>query len=317
MGKPLNILVAAALAFALAACSDDPAITTGATGGSATASTGAAAFPVTVRGTNGEVTIDARPERIVSLSPTATEDLFAIGAGDQVVAVDDQSNYPADAPTTDLSGFEPNVEAIAGYEPDLVVFATEPGDLASSLEGLGITALQLDAAPNLDVAYDQIEQLGAATGHPDEAAALVEEMRSEVQGIVDAADPANGTSFYYELDDTFYTATSKTFIGQLFRMLGLENIADEVGKGSGGYPQLSAEYIIESDPDLIFLADTKCCGQSSETVAERPGWAELTAVTGDGVVPLDEDVAQRWGPRVVDLLRQISQAASAAEANAA
>jgi iron complex transport system substrate-binding protein len=316
MGKPLGIFVACALAFALAACgSDDPA-TTGSTGGGATASTGPAAFPVTVTGTDGDVTIDARPERIVSLSPTATEDLFAIGAGDQVIAVDDQSNFPADTPITDLTGFEPNVEAIAGYEPDLVVYATEPGDLGATLEGLGITALQLDAAPNLDVAYDQIEQLGAATGHGDEAAALVDQMRSDIQGLVDGADPAKGTSFYFELDDTFYSVTSKTFIGQLFRMLGLENIADAVGKGSGGYPQLSAEYIIESDPDLIFLADTKCCGQSAETVAERPGWAGLSAVTDGGVVPLDEDVAQRWGPRVVDLLRQVSEAA-AAEANAA
>jgi iron complex transport system substrate-binding protein len=316
MGKPLGTLVAVALALS-AACSDDPAITTGATDGSATASTGAAAFPVTVGGTNGEVTIGARPERIVSLSPTATEDLFAIGAGDQVIAVDDQSNYPPDAPTTNLSGFEPNVEAIAGYEPDLVVFATEPGDLASSLEGLGITALQLDAAPNLDSAYDQIEQLGAATGNPDEAAALVEQMRSDIEELVEGAGPATGTSFYFELDDTYYSVTSKTFIGQLFRMLGLVNIADEVGKGSGGYPQLSAEYIIESDPDLIFLADTKCCGQSPQTVAERPGWGGLTAVIGGGVVPLDEDVAQRWGPRVVELLQQISEAASSSEVNAA
>jgi iron complex transport system substrate-binding protein len=315
MGKPLGILAAIALVFALAACSDDPAIATGSTGGSATASTGTA-FPVRVTGTNGDVTIGAQPERIVSLSPTATEDLFAIGAGDQVIAVDDQSNYPADAPTTELSGFEPNVEAIAGYQPDLVVFATEPGDLGSSLRSLGITALQLDAAPNLDVAYDQIEQLGAATGHGDEAGALVEQMRSDIRGLVDGADPAAGASFYYELDDTFYSVTSRTFIGKLFRMLGLENIADEVGRGSGGYPQLSAEYIIESDPDLIFLADTKCCGQSAETVAERPGWAGLAAVTGGDVVPLDDDVAQRWGPRVVDLLRQVSEAA-AEEANAA
>ncbi len=319
MGKPLGIIVAVALAFALAACSDDPAVAGGPTGGPAAASRGStheAAFPVTVEGTNGDVTIDARPERIVSLSPTATEDLFAIGAGAQVIAVDDQSNYPADAPTTDLSGFEPNVEAIVGYRPDLVVYATEPGDLGSSLRGLGITALQLDAAPDLDAAYDQIDQLGAATGHADEAAALVERMRSDIQGLMDASHPATGTTFYYELDDTFYSVTSKTFIGKLFGLLGLQNIADAVGRGSGGYPQLSAEYIIESNPDLIFLADTKCCGQSAQTVAERPGWAGLAAVSGDGVVPLDDDVAQRWGPRVVDLLRQISDAA-AEEENAA
>ena len=314
MGKPLGILVAVALA--LAACGSDEPASTGSTGGSATSSTGPAAFPVTVTGTKGDVTIDARPERIVSLSPTATEDLFAIGAGDQVIAVDDQSNYPPEAPVTDLSGLEPNVEAIAGYEPDLVVYSTEPGDLGSSLDGLGITALQLDAAPTLDVTYDQIRQLGAATGHTDEAGALVEQMRSDIQGLVDGADPTAGTTFYYELDDTFYSVTSKTFIGKLFEMLGLRNIADAAGKGSGGYPQLSAEYIIESDPDLIFLADTKCCGQSAATVAGRPGWAGLSAVTGGNVVPLDDDVAQRWGPRVVDLLQQVSDAAKA-EANAA
>jgi len=292
-------------------------VVAGASGGATSHQTGSqASFPVTIVASNGKVTVARKPRRIVSLSPTATEDLFAIGAGDQVIAVDDQSNYPADVPTTDLSGFEPNVEAIAGYEPDLVVFATEPGDLGSSLEGLGITALQLDAAPNLDIAYDQIEQLGAATGHVDESAALVEQMRSDIQGLVDEADPATGVSFYYELDDTFYSVTSKTFIGQLLRMLGLENIADAVGKGSGGYPQLSAEYIIESDPDLIFLADTKCCGQSAETVAKRPGWAGLTAVAEGGVVPLDDDVASRWGPRVVELLERISDAA-AAEASAA
>jgi cobalamin transport system substrate-binding protein len=317
MGKPLSIVVAFVLALSVAACGSYAGSSDVTGGEGASSSTESSSFPVTVEGTNGQVKIDERPVRIVSLSPTATEDLFAIGAGEQVIAVDDQSTFPPEAPTTELSGFEPNVEAIAGYEPDLVVYATEPGDLGSSLEGLGMTALQLDAAPTLEVAYDQIEQLGAATDHADEAGALVEDMRSEVEALVEGADLASGTSFYYEPDDTFYSVTSKTFIGQLFVLLGLENIADAAGKGSGGYPQLSAEYIIESDPDLIFLADTRCCDQSLQTVARRPGWGELTAVTDGDVVPLDDDVASRWGPRVVDLLRQISEAADAAEANAA
>jgi iron complex transport system substrate-binding protein len=317
MGKPLGILVAFGLAVSLAGCGSEeaPERATGSDGASPTS--GTSSFPVTVEGTNGEVTIDDRPVRIVSLSPTATEDLFAIGAGDQVIAVDDQSNFPPEAPITDLSGFEPNVEAIAGYQPDLVVFATEPGDLGSSLEALGVTALQLDAAPTLEVAYDQMEQLGLATGHAAEAEALVVDMRSQIDELVAGADPSAGLSFYYELDDTFYSATSKTFIGQLFELLGLENIADAAGKGSGGYPQLSAEYIIEADPDLIFLADTKCCGQSPESVAQRPGWDEIAAVTHGGVVPLDEDVAQRWGPRVVELVGEIAAAAETAEAAAA
>lgn len=318
MGKPRSIFVALAFALLLAACgADQPDASTTEATGSTLEPSPEASFPVTVEGTNGSVTIDEEPTRIVSLSPTATEDLFAIGAGEQVIAVDDQSNFPAEAPTTELSGFEPNVEAIAGYEPDLVVYATEVGDLGSSLKGLGITALQLDAAVTLDDAFEQIEQLGLATGLVEEADALVEELRTEIDQIVATAEPASGVSFYHELDDTFYSVTSKTFIGQLYAMLGLENIADTVGAGSGGYPQLSAEYIIEADPDLIFLADTKCCGQSAATVAERPGWDRIAAVSDGGVVPLDDDVASRWGPRVVDLLQQIADAAVAVKAEAA
>jgi cobalamin transport system substrate-binding protein len=317
MGKRLSILAASALALSLAACGSYGGSDDATDGNGASRSSQASSFPVTVEGDNGQITIDERPVRIVSLSPTATEDLFAIGAGEQVIAVDDQSNFPPEAPTTELSGFEPNVEAIAGYEPDLVVFATEPGDLGSSLETLGITALQLDAAPTLEVAYEQIERLGLATGRQAEAQTLVDDMRSEVDELVAGADPSAGLSFYYELDDTFYSVTSKTFIGQLFELLGLENIADAAGKGGGGYPQLSAEYIIESDPNLIFLADTKCCGQSPETVAGRPGWDRIAAVTDGGVVPLDDDVASRWGPRVVDLLGEIASAADATEADAA
>lgn len=317
MGKPLGTLVAFGLALSLAACGSDeaPERATGGDGASPTPDT--SSFPVTVEGTNGEISIDDRPVRIVSLSPTATEDLFAIGAGEQVIAVDDQSNYPPEAPMTELSGFEPNAEAIAGYEPDLVVFATEPGDLGSALETLGVTALQLDAATTLEVVYEQIEQLGLATGHSVEAETLVADMRAQVDELVDGADPSAALSFYYELDDTYYSVTSETFIGQLFELLGLENIADAAGRGSGGYPQLSAEYVIESDPDLIFLADTKCCGQSPETVSGRPGWDQIAAVSDGGVVSLDDDVASRWGPRVVDLLLEIATAADAVEAEAA
>jgi len=315
--RPLAALLAVLLAVALAACGGGDDAATPATSSAAVETTEASAFPVTVEADNGSLTLEEQPDAIISLSPTATESLFAIGAGEQVIAVDDQSNFPPEAPMTELSGFEPNAEAIAGYEPDLVVFATEPGDLGSALETLGVTALQLDAAPALEVAYEQIEQLGLATGHQAEAETLVDGMRSQVDELVAGADPSAGLSFYYELDDTFYSVTSKTFIGQLFELLGLENIADAAGGGSGGYPQLSAEYIIESDPDLIFLADTKCCGQSRETVSGRPGWDQIAAVSDGGVVSLDDDVASRWGPRVVDLLLEIATAAGAVEAEAA
>jgi iron complex transport system substrate-binding protein len=278
----------------------------------------AAAFPVTIPAANGDVTLGERPEHIVSLSPTATEMLFAIGAGDQVEAVDDQSNYPPDAPVTDLSGFEPNVEAIASYEPDLVVYATEPGDLGASLAGLGIPALQQDAAASLDDVYAQIGELGKATGKASEAAELVEGMRGDIDTIVDSIEPTEPPlSFYHELDDSYYSVTSSTFIGQLYARTGLVNIADEAKGAGGGYPQLSAEYIIQANPDLIFLADTKCCGQSAATVAERPGWSRIAAVERGGVISLDDDIASRWGPRVVDFLRRIAAAVEGVpEANA-
>ncbi len=278
----------------------------------------AAAFPVTIAAANGDVTLEDRPERIVSLSPTATEMLFAIGAGDQVEAVEDQSNYPPDAPVTDLSGFEPNVEAIASYEPDLVVYSTEPGDLGASLGDLGIPALQQDAATSLDDVFAQIDELGMATGNPSESAELVEGMRGDIDTIVDSIEPTEPPlTFFHELDDTYYSVTSSTFIGQLYALTGLVNIADEAKGAGGGYPQVSAEYIIQANPDLIFLADTKCCGQSSATVAERPGWSRIDAVERHGVISLDDDIASRWGPRVVDFLRRIAAAVEGVpEANA-
>jgi iron complex transport system substrate-binding protein len=265
-----------------------------------------AGFPVTLDTPGGKVEIAQRPTRVVSLSPTATEMLFAIDAGGQVVAVDDQSNYPPSAPRTKLSGFQPNVEAIAGYRPDLVVFATDTGDLAASLRRLAIPALALPAATRLDDAYAQIQQLGKATGHTAEAERLVTGMRGEIQQIVADAKLDRPLSYYHELDKNLFSVTSKTFIGQLYGQLGLENIADEADKDGSGYPQLSAEYVVKADPDLIFLADTKCCGQSARTVAARAGWDQVRAVRDGAVVGLDDDVASRWGPRVVDFLRVIA-----------
>lgn len=312
MGRRLVLLVVSVAVVAVACASDGDA------GGDSTGPSTEAAFPVTLTTANGDVTIDERPERIISLSPTATEMLFAIGADDQVIAVDDQSNFPPDAPTTELSGFEPNVEAIASYEPDLVVYSTEPGDLGSTLEGLGITTMLLPAATMLDDAYEQLEQLGRATGNAEAATAVVDDMRTEVDSIVSSVEmPQPPLTFYHELDDTYYSVTSQTFIGQLYGLVGLENIADAADDGGGGYPQLSAEYVIRADPDLIFLADTKCCGQSPATVAARPGWNSITAVRRRDVVPLDDDVASRWGPRIVEYLRTIADAVSDVEAEAA
>ena len=248
------------------------------------------------------------PERIVSLSPSATEMLFAIGAGDQVVAVDDQSTYPPEAPTTKLSGLEPNHEAIIEYDPDLVVSWDQNAGLTKALKAVDVPLLVLPAAETIEDTYAEIEELGEATGHEEEAADLVGSMKEDIDaavaGIPDFDEPP---TYYHELDDTYYSVTSKTFVGQVYALFGMQNIADEAKGAGSGYPQLSAEYIIDANPDLIFLADTKCCAQTAATVRKRPGWDAISAVRNDGVVELDDDIASRWGPRVVDLVETVAE----------
>lgn len=298
MRRIVSILVLGAVAACGAPQSDGD--------GEVGTATRTAEFPVTVSASNGEMTFERAPQRIVSLAPTATEMLFAIDAGEQVVAVDELSKFPAEAPTSDLSAYEPNVEAVAAHEPDLVVVSDDINDVVSGLEAVGIPVIHLPAAVDLDDTYAQIETLGAATGNPAEAAELVSSMRAEIEELAGSApDLAEAPSYYHELDNFFFSVTSATFIGQIYQMAGLENIADEAEGAESGYPQLSAEYIVDADPDLIFLADTICCGESAETISARPGWDQLSAVIEDRVVELDDDIASRWGPRVVDLLEAI------------
>ncbi len=299
--RPLTAAFAAVLAGVLvgSACQQQADRKPRSTGGESP-------FPVSVKAANGVVTIPRRPARIVSLSPTATEMLFAIRAGNQVVAVDEFSNYPPEAPDTKLSGFEPNAEAIARFKPDLVVLSDDVNEVVKSLGALRIPVILQPAAQSLDDTYAQIEQLGVATGHVAEAARLVASMKSEITRLTNQAPELDRPlTYYHELDQTFFSVTSDTFVGQVYQLLGLENIADRAKRG-GAYPQLSAEFIIRADPDVIFLADTKCCGMTSEKVARRPGWDEITAVRNGVIVELDDDIASRWGPRVVDFLRVVT-----------
>ncbi len=274
-------------------------------------------FPVTVEAANGPVEIPERPMSIVSLSPALTEMVYAIGAGDQVVAVDSFSNYPESAPVTDLTGFAPNVEAIVALSADLVLIDGDyDGAGVSSLTALGVPVLVLPAAADLGEVYSQIERLGVATGNVTGATAVVDDMRTKIdQMLASVPELSEPLTFYHELDDTYYSVTSETFIGQVYESMGLVNIADEVGEGSFGYPQLSEEYILEQDPDLIFLADTICCGVTRQSLSERPGWSTLTAVAGGSVIELDDDVASRWGPRIVEHMRVVMAAVEAVVAD--
>lgn len=274
-------------------------------------------YPVTVEAGNGKVTIPARPKRIVVLSPTATEMLFAIGAGPQVVAVDDQSNFPANAPKTSLSGFTPNSEAVIGYKPDLVVLSNDMAGIVKALNKVKVPVLLEPAGTTIDDTYDQLADLGSATGNAARAKQVADGMRQQIDTAVKAAGqggtPAEPLTYYHELSDDLSSVTSKTFLGQVYGLFGLKNIADSADKQGSGYPKLSREYLLKADPDLVFLADTKCCGQSAATVAKRVGWAELTAVKEQRVIELDDDLASRWGPRLVDLIKAVGAAVQKAK----
>jgi iron complex transport system substrate-binding protein len=284
------------------------ALVTGASGAT-TAPRPTAAFPVTVTAANGKLTLSRAPRRIVSLSATATESLFAIGAGAQVVAVDDQSDYPKTAPKTTLSGFTPNVEAIVAYRPDLVIAAYDPKGLVDALGRLGIPVLVHNAAATLPGAYQQIRQLGLVTGKRAGATKVVGRMKAGIGRIVARTKGrARGLSVYHELTPDLYSATSSTFIGRAYGLLGLRNIADAADSAGTGYPQLSPEYVVAASPDLIVLADSVCCGQKPSTVAARPGWGTIDAVRTGSIVRIDDSIASRWGPRLVDFFRALSSA---------
>jgi iron complex transport system substrate-binding protein len=292
--RSLVLLAALAAAFAVAQLA---------------AARGSADFPITIHAANGDVVVKAKPTRVVSLSPTSTESLFAIGAGKQVVAVDDQSDYPKQAPQTKLSGFKPNAEAIASYNPDLVVVSND-GGIVASLQKLGLTVLLEPAAKNVAEAYDEIRQLGHATGNDQAATTLVRSMQNKLTALIRSVPKkSRHLKVYHELTPDYYSATSATFIGRIYRLFGFSNIADAADKAGFGYPQLSAEYIVASNPDIVVLADSVCCSQSAASVAARPGWSNVAAVKKKRVVAINDSVASRWGPRIVELARAVAAVA--------
>lgn len=304
MKRFTSIAALTALLLTAAACGDDDKSST----------TSAAPTTETPVDTSDDAPVDQVPTAIISLSPTHTEMLFAIGAGDQIIAVDDYSDYPAEAleKPNDLSGFEPNVEAIAALSPDLVIL--QSSGIQQQLETLGITVWVGPAAVTFDDVYSQIEQLGAVTGHIAEAAELVGQMQADIAAAVEAVPESDGSlTYFHELDPTLYSVTSNTFVGQVYALFGLTNIADGAQPGND-YPQLNPEFIVQQNPSLIFLADTVCCAETPETVAARPGWDTIDAVRNGGIHAIDDSIASRWGPRIVEFIQAVSAAVAAVPA---
>lgn len=300
------IALTAALSIAAAGCGSAASPGPHASSAHAGAPASGGAFPVTIKAANGTVHIASRPTAIISLTPSGTEMLYAIGAGPQVKAVDNDSDYPRGVPKTQLSGVTPNVEAIVAYKPDLVVITYDASTLTKRLAAFGVPVLELPAPTNLGGVYSEYDQLGLATGHEPQARTEVARLRAQLSKII-AAVPhhAKPLTYYYELDQTYFSVTSDTFIGKLLALLGMKSIADAAKGAADGYPQLSAEYILRANPGYIILADTICCHQDAATVGARPGWAILTAVKDSHVIALNDSIASRWGPRIVILLKTV------------
>jgi iron complex transport system substrate-binding protein len=258
------------------------------------------AFPVLVQSGDGTVRIPSRPDRIVSLSASATQMLYAIGAGSQVVAVDKYSTYPPDAPRTTFTGYESSAEDYLYLRPDLVIFAFETGTLIQQLRVLHIPALLLPPATSMPGVYSQLAELGAATGHQNGARGAESSLARYLSSAArTAGGSGRGKTYYIEVDPTYYTPTSHTFIGAEFSLFGMVDIADAAGHGTA-YPQISAEYVLKENPDYVFLADSVCCHQTAGAFAGRPGFSVLSAVRLHHVIAVNDSVASQWGPHTIE-----------------
>lgn len=251
-------------------------------------------------------------QRIISLSPSATENLFAIGAGQQVIAVDDNSNFPANVPRTKLSSFNPSAEAIAKFKPDLVIIqktATKSAQVSKQLRLLKIRTYIEKTPTGMSDVYLEIQDLGKLTGKVAAANKVIADIKLARSAALKKVNNSKLT-FYHELDNSLYSATSSTFIGKVYSDFGLRNIADAAAKADdGGYPQLQSEYVIAANPDIIFLADYQY-GENATKVGTRTGWSTIKAIKAGKIIELPADIPSRWGPRIADFYRLIADAIS-------
>jgi iron complex transport system substrate-binding protein len=263
---------------------------------------------------------------IVSLSPTATETLYAIGAGPQVEAVDTDSNFPTTGlPTVRVNPFSPSAEGIAticrttsehpSSEPTLVVVSYDANHVMEKLRTLGVQVILQTPPSTLRGAYHQMLKLGRLSGHRGAARRLVAKVKAQIAAAIATvpSHPTKRVTTYWEVStDPYYSLQSSSFVGRILHSMGVTNIADGVSSvADPGYPELSAEYIVNSDPKLIFLADTLYGGVSVASLARRAGFSTLSAVQHSHVVVINDDIASRWGPRIGILAGQIARGVTA------
>jgi cobalamin transport system substrate-binding protein len=295
------------LLLLVAACSDDdsppptPTSAPAAVEPSATVETAAPEVRSFTGSDGATVRLETPPQRIVSLASHATEIFCAIGAGEQLVAVDQFANCPAgsdEKPAVDA--FQPSVEAIVAYDPDLVYAWYDPGDLVRSLRTAGVPVFFLAVPADVDGLFENIRLIGEITGREEEADALIADMEAERDAIVASIeDVETGPRIFHESDASLYTARSDTFVGELYTLLKAQNIADEA---ESSYPQLSSEAVVAADPEVIVLADFA----DPAEVAARPGWSAISAVANGRICPVNPDLTDRPGPNIMQGLQALA-----------
>lgn len=238
------------------------------------------------------------PKRIISLSPSITEILFEIGSGNQVIAVDNLSNYPNGAPISDISAYDPNVEAISLLNPDLVILSYNIKNLKAALKKIGIETIYLPAPLNFEDILDQIDYLGLQTGNEDKAKKLISKMKNRMKTLQKLRENETATKIYHEIDPNYYSPSKFSFIGDIYQKLNYKNVADKADISNLGYPKLSPELIISENPDLIVLPGKD--NKYVEKVKLRPGWGYIEAVKKNNFLLTNNDIASRWGPRILN-----------------
>ena len=238
------------------------------------------------------------PKRIISLSPSITEILFEIGSGNQVIAVDNLSNYPNEAPISDISAYDPNVEAISLLNPDLVILSYNIKNLKAALKKIGIETIYLPAPLNFEDILDQIDYLGLQTGNEDKAKKLISKMKNRMKTLQKLRENETATKIYHEIDPNYYSPSKFSFIGDIYQKLNYKNVANKADISNLGYPKLSPELIISENPDLIVLPGKD--NKYVEKVKLRPGWGYIEAVKKNNFLLTNNDIASRWGPRILN-----------------
>jgi len=250
--------------------------------------------------------------RIVSVSPTHTETLFALGLGEFVVGVDSESDFPEAALDVRRDDLEPDSADLApllSLAPDVVIIGDDPTGLAQRLDAEGIASFTGPEPDTLDDVYAQIVGIAGVVGRPELGEDLVASMRVSITASV-ASLPANsGRTYFHEVDPSLVTITPGNFLDSVYGELGLESI---VAPDPSGFTAVTPDQVLSANPDVIMLADVECCAVSADVLANRPGWSGLSAVSNGAVVELQDYMVMRWGPRVVDLVEAVAVGAASA-----